>query len=101
MLDWLEFVLAEGEGEALVVACFVQAMAQRDLHEALLADTGTLGRLKAFAQRVAAGAALKVRQDDPAAASIVARLQVFVSTLRAEAWPDCVFDLRDEATALG
>jgi Ca-activated chloride channel family protein len=101
VLDWLEFVLAEGEGEALVVACFVQAMAQRDLHEALLADTGTLGRLKAFAQRVAAGAALKVRQDDPAAASIVARLQVFVSTLRAEAWPDCVFDLRDEATALG
>jgi Ca-activated chloride channel family protein len=26
---------------------------------------------------------------------------VFVSTLRAEHWPDCVFDLRDEATALG
>ena len=101
VLDWLEFVLAEGEGESLVVACFVQAMAQRDLHEALLSDTGTLGRLKALAQRVAAGAALNVRQDDPAAVSIVARLQVFVGTLRAQSWPDCVFDLRDEVTALG
>ena len=101
VLDWLEFVLAEEEGEALVVACFVQAMAQRDLHEALLSDTGALGRLKALAQRVAPGAALKVRQDDPAAASIVARLQVFVGTLRAQSWPDCVFDLRDEVTALG
>ncbi len=101
VLDWLEFVLAEGEGEALVVACFVQAMAQRDLHEALLSDTGTLGRLKALAQRVAAGAALKVRRDDPAAEPIVARLQVFVGTLRAQSWPDCVFDLRDEATAIG
>jgi len=101
VLDWIEFVLAEGEGEALVVACFVQVMAQRDLHEALLSDTGTLGRLKALAQRVAPSAVLRVRQDDPAAASINARLQVFVSTLRAEHWPDCVFDLRDEATALG
>ncbi|MBP7640098.1 MAG: VWA domain-containing protein [Thauera sp.] len=101
VLDWLEFVLAEGEGEARVVVCFVQAMAQRDLHEALLSDTGTLGRLKALAQRVAPGAALKVRQDDPAAAPIVARLQVFVGTLRAQSWPDCVFDLRDEVTALG
>lgn len=101
VLDWLEFVLAEGEGEARVVACFVKAMAQRDLHDALLSDTGTLGRLKALAQRVASGATPKVMQDDPAAASIVARLQVFVSTLRAESWPDCVFDLRDEVTALG
>ncbi|WEN41947.1 hypothetical protein CKCBHOJB_01529 [Thauera sp. GDN1] len=101
VLDWLEFVLAEGEGEARVVACFVQAMAQRDLHEALLSDTGTLGRLKALAQRVAPGAALKPRQDDQAAASIVARLQVFASTLRAESWPDCVFDLRDETMPLG
>jgi Ca-activated chloride channel family protein len=101
VLDWLEFVLADGEGEARVVACFVQAMAQRDVHEALLSDTGTLDRLKALAQRVAPGAALKVRQDDPAAASIVARLQVFAVTLRAQSWPDCVFDLRDEATALG
>ena len=101
VLDWLEFVLAEGEGEALVVACFVQAMAQRDLHEALLSDTGTLGRLKALAQRAAPGATQKVRPDDPAAASIVARLQVFAGTLRAERWPDCVFDLRDEVTALG
>lgn len=101
VLDWLEFVLAEGEGEALVVACFVQAMAQRDLHEALLSDTGTLGRLKALAQRVAPGVAQKVMQHDPAAESILARLQVFVSTLRAERWPDCVFDLRDEVTALG
>ncbi|WP_068803117.1 VIT and vWA domain-containing protein [Thauera phenolivorans] len=101
VLDWLEFVLAEGEGEARVVVCFVQVMAQRDLHEALLSDTGTLGRLKALAQGVAAGAALKVRQDDPAAEPIVARLQVFVGTLRAQSWPDCVFDLRDEVTALG
>jgi Ca-activated chloride channel family protein len=101
VLDWLEFVLAEGEDESLLVACFVQAMAQRDLHEALLSDTGTLGRLKALAQRVAAGVALKVTQRDPAAESILARLQVFVSTLRAERWPDWVFDLRDEATALG
>ena len=101
VLDWLELVLAEGEGESLVVACFVQAMAQRDLHEALLSDTGTLGRLKALAQRLAPGAALKARQDEPATASIIARLQVFVGTLRAEAWPDCVFDLPDEATALG
>ena len=101
MLDWLEFVLAEGEGEALVVACFVQAMAQRDVHEALLSDTGTLGRLKALAQRVAPGVGLKVMQHDPAAESILARLQVFVSTLRAERWPNCVFDLRDEVTALG
>ncbi|MBS0177043.1 MAG: hypothetical protein JSR64_23720, partial [Nitrospira sp.] len=83
VLDWLEFVLAEGEGEARVVACFVQAMAQRDLHEALLSNTGTLDRLKALAQRVAPGATQKVRQDDPAAASIVARLQVFAGTLRA------------------
>lgn len=101
VLDWLEFVLAQGEGEARVVVCFVQVMAQRDLHEALLSDTGTLGQLKALAQRVAAGAALKVRQDDPAAEPIVARLQVFVGTLRAQSWPDCVFDLRDEVTALG
>jgi Ca-activated chloride channel family protein len=100
VLDWLEFVLAEGEGESLVVACFVQVMAQRDLYEALLSDTGALGRLKALAQRVAPGAALKVRQDDPAAASILARLQVFVSTLRAERWPDCVFALQDGASAL-
>jgi Ca-activated chloride channel family protein len=54
---------------------------------------------------VAPGAALKVMQDDPAAAaaaaSLVARLDVFASTVRAERWPDCVFDLRDEATALG
>ena len=101
VLDWLKFVLAEGEGEALVVASFIQAMAQRDLHEALLSDTGTLGRLKALAKRVAPGATLKVMQDDPAAEPIVARLQVFVSTLRAERWPNCVFDLRDEVTALG
>ena len=101
VLDWLEFVLAEGEGESFVVACFVQVMAQRDLHEALLSDTGTLGRLKALVQRVAPGAVLKVRQDDPVPASVVVRLQVFVGTLRAEHWPDCVFDLRDEATALG
>lgn len=101
VLDWLEFVLAEGEGEAGVVVCFVQAMSQRDVPEALLSDTGTLGRLKALAQRVAPGATQKVRQDDPAAASIVARLQVFAGTLRAERWPDCVFDLRDEVTALG
>ena len=47
------------------------------------------------------GAELKVRPDDPAAASIVARLQVFADTLRAQSWPGCVFDLRDEATALG
>ena len=101
VLDWLEFLLAEGEGEALVVACFVQMMAQRDVHEALLSDTGTLGRLKAMAQRLAPGAALKVMQVDPAAASLIARLPVFVSTLRAERWPDWVFDLRDEVTALG
>ena len=100
VLDWLEFVLAEGEGETLVVACFVQAMAQRDLHEALLSDTGTLGRLKALVQRVAPGVALKVMQNDPAAESILARLQVFVSTLRAERWPDCVFALQDGASAL-
>ncbi|MBP6760348.1 MAG: VWA domain-containing protein, partial [Thauera sp.] len=101
VLDWLEFVLAEGEGEALVVACFVQAMAQRDVHEALLSDTGTLGRLEALAQRVAAGAALKVIQADPAAEPINARLQVFVAVLRAQSWPDCVFELRDEVTVLG
>lgn len=101
VLDWLEFVLAEGEGEALVVACFVRAMAQRDLHEALLSDTGALGRLKVLAQRVTRGVAQKVMQRDPAAESILARLQVFVVTLRAQSWPDCVFDLRDEATALG
>ncbi|KIN88937.1 VIT and vWA domain-containing protein [Thauera sp. SWB20] len=101
VLDWLKFVLAEGEGEALVVASFIQAMAQRDLHEALLSDTGTLGQLKALAKRVAPGATLKVMQDDPAAEPIVARLQVFVCTLRAERWPNCVFDLRDEVTALG
>jgi Ca-activated chloride channel family protein len=101
VLDWLEFVLAEGEGEALVVACFVRAMAQRDLHEALLSDTGALGRLKVLAQRVTPGVAQKVMQRDPAAESILARLQVFVVTLRAQSWPDCVFDLRDEATALG
>ena len=100
VLDWLEFVLADGEGEARVVACFVQAMAQRDLHEALLSDTGTLGRLRALAQRVAPGVALKVMQHDPAAESILARLQVFVSTLRAERWPDCVFALQDGASAL-
>ena len=100
VLDWLEFVLAEGEGEALVVACFVRAMAQRDLHEALLSDTGALGRLKVLAQRVAPGVALKVMQHDPAAESILARLQVFVSTLRAERWPDCVFALQDGASAL-
>src|SRR5690606_41195194 len=100
VLDWLEFVLAEGEGEALVVACFVQAMAQRDLHEALLSDTGTLGRLKALAQRVTPGVAQKVMQHDPAAESILARLQVFVSTLQAERWPDCVFALKDGASAL-
>ena len=100
VLDWLELVLAEGEGEALVVACFVQVMAQRHVHEALLSDTGTLGRLKALAQRVAPGAALKVMQDDPAAERIVARLQVFASTLRAERWPDCVFALQDGSSAL-
>lgn len=101
VLDWLEFVLAEGEGETLVVACFVRAMAQRDLHEALLSDTGTLGRLKALVQRAAPGTTQKITQDDPAAASIIARLQVFAGTLRAERWPDCVFDLRDEVAALG
>jgi len=100
VLDWLEFVLAEGESEARVVACFVQAMAQRDLHEALLSDTGALGRLKVLAQRLAPGVALKVMQHDPAAESILARLQVFVSTLRAERWPDCVFALQDGASAL-
>jgi len=26
---------------------------------------------------------------------------VFADTLRAQSWPGCVFDLRDEATALG
>ncbi len=28
-------------------------------------------------------------------------LQVFVAVLRAQSWPDCVFELRDEVTVLG
>ncbi len=101
MLDWLEFVLAEGEGEAWVVACFVQVMAQRELHEALRSSTGVLGRLKALGQRITPAAAPTVRQDEAANESLVARLRVFVSTLQAQAWPDCVFDLQCDALTTG
>ena len=50
-----------------MVACFVQAMAQRDLHEALLSDTarwvGSRRQHNAWHRRGAEGQA-----DDPAAA---------------------------------
>lgn len=100
VLDWLEFVLADGEDEAQVVACFVEAMAQRELHDALRSTNGMLGRLKALTQRVRPAAAPEARQTDVATESLAARLRVFVSTLQAEAWPDCVFALRDAASAL-
>lgn len=101
VLDWLEFVLADGEGEASVVACFVEVMAQRELHDALRSSTGVLGRLKALGQRITPAAAPTVRQDDTANESLVARLRVFVSTLQAQAWPDCVFDLQCDALTTG
>jgi len=100
VLDWLEFVLADGEDEAQVVACFVEAMAQRELHDALRSTNGMLGRLKALTQRVRPAAAPEARQVEVASESLAARLQVFVSTLQAETWPDCVFALRDAASAL-
>jgi Ca-activated chloride channel family protein len=101
VLDWLEFVLADGEGEVTVVACFVEVMAQRELHDALRSSTGMLGRLKALAQRITPAAAPTVRQGDAASESLVARLRVFVSTLQAQAWPDCVFDLQCDALTTG
>jgi len=100
VLDWLEFVLADGEDEAQVVACFVEAMAQRELHDALRSTDGMLGRLKALTQRVRPTAAPEARQTDAATGLLAARLRVFVSTLQAEAWPDCVFALQDGASAL-
>ncbi len=99
VLDWLEFVLADGEDEARVVACFVEAMAQRELHDALHSTNDMLGRLKALTQRVRPTAAPEVRQADAATGLLAARLRVFASTLQAEAWPDCVFELRDVASA--
>ena len=101
VLDWLEFVLADGEGEAPVVAGFVEVMVQCELHDALRSSTGVLGQLKALAQRMTPAAAPTVRQDDAANASLVARLRAFVSTLEAQAWPDCVFDLQCDALTTG
>jgi len=98
VLDWLEFVLADGEGEDRVVANFVEAMAQRELYEALLSRTGVLGQLKALAHRMAIGGGPSAAQGDAAAASLRARLAVFVSHLEPHAWPDGVFALRDEAS---
>ncbi len=100
VLDWLEFVLADGEDEARVVGCFVEGMAQRELHDALRTTSGMFGRLKALTQRVRLAAAPEARHADAATESLAARLQGFVSTLQAEAWPDCVFALRDAVSAL-
>ena len=101
VLDWLEFVLADDEDEARVVASFVEVMAQCELHDTLGSSTGVLGRLKALGQRMTPAAAPTLRQDDSASATLVARLRMFVSTLQAQAWPDCVFDLQCDALTTG
>ncbi|TAH47911.1 MAG: VWA domain-containing protein [Betaproteobacteria bacterium] len=103
VLDWLEFVLAEGLPEAQVVESFVRAMAQRELCDVLLASTGALGRLKALAQRLTAGTVLPAQGTDARSerAEFAARLQTLVKNLRADAWPKWMFDLRDSVLAHG
>lgn len=100
VLDWLEFVLADEEEESIVVASFVEAMAQSELHDAFISSSGVAARVEAVARRMAMNISATAGEQQAATVSIRARLAAFVSQLKPQAWPECVFTLQHEASAL-